>query len=85
MQEAYDVRNPAALARITASGVQLRRFSDEVMAAARTATEALLEEQATADPRQRAIYDSWKKARDEAFAWFGTAELAYANFAFPER
>ncbi len=85
MQETYDQRNPEALKRIVESGVELRTFSDEVMQAARQATLEVMDELAAADERYAAVYDSWKTARDDQFSWFGTAELAYAQFAFSAR
>ncbi len=83
MQARYDARNPPAMARLLASGVEWRPFTDDVMRAARRESIALLEENAAADPAYRVIYEAWKKFRDESFAWFGTAELAYAAFSFP--
>jgi TRAP-type mannitol/chloroaromatic compound transport system substrate-binding protein len=83
MQARYDARNPAALVRLLDHGVQLRRFSDDVMKAAHKTTFEFLEEQAAADPEYRQVYASWKKARSEAFRWWATAELAYASYAFP--
>ena len=82
MQARYDARNPPAMTRLMASGVQWRPFTDDVMRAARRESIAVLEENAAADPAYRAIYEAWKKFRDESFAWFGTAELAYAAFSF---
>lgn len=82
MQARYDARNPAALSRLLGQGVQLKKFSDDIMDAAQKATFEILEEQAEADPRYRAVYEPWKKARSEAFRWWGTAELAYSQFAY---
>ncbi len=82
MQARYDARNPPAMARLIASGVEWRAFSEEVMVAAERESVALLEENAAADPSYRKIYEAWKRFRDESFAWFGSAELAYATFAF---
>lgn len=82
MQARYDARNPAALSRIVASGVQLRPFSRDVMEAAALATESLLEDEAAGDPAYRKVYDAWRKSKQEYFRWFGTAELAYDSFAF---
>ncbi len=79
----YDQLNPAALTRLVDSGTQLRPFPRDLLEAAATATRAMLEEQAAADASYRKVYDAWKKAREEAQRWFGTAELAFANFAFP--
>ena len=30
----------------------------------------------------RKVFEAWDSARGEAWRWFGTAELAYARFAF---
>jgi TRAP-type mannitol/chloroaromatic compound transport system substrate-binding protein len=82
MQARYDALNPAALTRLIAAGVQVRPFSDDVLRAAADTAEALGEEQAAKDPAYRAVWESWKTARKEAFGWFATAEQVYGNFAF---
>ena len=84
MQARYDALNPGALKRLLAEGVELRRFSDEIQQGAQAATEELLEEAAARDATYRKVYESWKKIRAEYYAWFGTAELGYQSFAFPE-
>lgn len=82
MQARYDARNPAALERLLGHGVLLRPFSSDLMKAARETSRAMLEEQAAQDATYRKVYESWSKAREGAFRWFGTAELAYTQFAF---
>ena len=82
LQAAYDARNPAALTRLLGAGVQLRRFSTEIMDVAQAATEELLEEEAAANAEYREVYESWKRFRADSFSWFGTSELAYASHAF---
>ena len=82
MQARYDALNPAALERILAEGVDMRRFSDDVMQAASSASHALLEEQAAADPEYRSIYDHWSKFRKASNRWMSTAELAYTTHAW---
>ena len=82
MQVRYDTHNPPALKRLVGQGVELRSFSQGIMEAAQAASTDLLEENAAKDPRYRAIYESWSKAREGSFEWFGKAELAYASFAF---
>ena len=82
MQTRYDQRNPAALQRLIEGGTELRPFSADLMAAAREASLAVLEENAAADPSYRKVYDTWSIARRDAFRWFGTAEAAYSAFAF---
>jgi TRAP-type mannitol/chloroaromatic compound transport system substrate-binding protein len=78
----YDAQNPQALQRLLAQGVQLRRFSTEIMNVAKTASDAILEENAAADATYRKIFEQWKQFRDSSFRWFGTTEQAYAEFAF---
>jgi TRAP-type mannitol/chloroaromatic compound transport system substrate-binding protein len=83
MQTRYDARNGEALRRLLAAGVELRPFPREVMEAARRAAEDLLAESARADAAFRAVYEPWRTFRERAFSWFGTAELAYADFTYP--
>ena len=82
MQVRYDTKNPPALKRLVEKGVVLRSFSADIMQAAQLVSTDLFEDYAAKDPVFRGIYGSWKKTRDESFAWFGKAELAYASFAF---
>ncbi len=85
MQAEYDARNPAALRRLVADGVQLHRFSDDILQAARRETTDLLETTASTDARFRRIYDDWKSFRAQSFDWFSITEESYARFAFPAR
>ena len=84
MLASYDAKNAPALGRLTEAGVRLHAFPNDVMQAARQTTEELLEE-AAADSFYRRIYGAYKKWRDDAYRWFGTAELAYSDFAFGGR
>jgi TRAP-type mannitol/chloroaromatic compound transport system substrate-binding protein len=79
----YDLENPLALDRlVNEQGVQLRVFSDEILEAAWTASNAYLEEQAAADATFRRVYDSFRAYRERAFPYFAGNELHYARFAF---
>ncbi len=80
----YDRQNPAALPRLLGHGVQLRRFSDDVMGEARKVAFAIMEERAAKDALYRKVFEHWKAFRTESFRWFNTAELAYQSFAFPQ-
>jgi TRAP-type mannitol/chloroaromatic compound transport system substrate-binding protein len=80
----YDARNPEALRRLIDGGVQLRRFSPEIMQAAQRTAFAIMEENATRDATYRKVYDTWKQFRENSFRWFGTAEQAYWEFALSE-
>lgn len=82
MQQRYDAKNPAAFARLRASDVVLRPFTDEIMQGAREAAYQLYADEAARDASYRDLYDHWCAFRDESEAWFGTSELAYANFQF---
>lgn len=82
MQARYDAKNPPALARLLADGVQLRPFPDDVMRAAQRTAFELMEEEAARDATYRRVYEEWNSFRKNAFDWFGTAELAYASYAF---
>jgi len=80
----YDTENPKALSRLVNDhGVELRRYSNDIMEAAWQESNAYMEEQAAADAGFRRMYDSWKVFRREEFAFFAGNELAYASFAFP--
>jgi len=83
MMAEYDHRNPAALDRLMDKGITLRRFPDGVMERAQTVTTQLLEDNASGNPQYRKIYDAYRQAREDAYRWFGTAEMGYADFAFP--
>ena len=82
MQANYDAKNPPALQQLLADGVQLRPFPDDVMQAAREHSDALMQEHAAADPAYRRLHDAYTQWRTDAQRWFGTAEQAFANFAF---
>jgi TRAP-type mannitol/chloroaromatic compound transport system substrate-binding protein len=82
MQAQYDARNAAALRRLVEGGVTIHRYSDEILDAAAEATEGLHEEYAAKNAAYRKIYDQWKGFREASYRWFGTAELAYAEYAF---
>jgi TRAP-type mannitol/chloroaromatic compound transport system substrate-binding protein len=83
MMAEYDHRNPAALDRLLDKGTTLRRFPDAVMERAQEITTQLLEDNASGNPQYRKIYEAYKEAREDAYRWFGTAEMGYADFAFP--
>ncbi|MCS7083186.1 MAG: TRAP transporter substrate-binding protein [Bacteroidetes bacterium] len=79
----YDQQNPLALERLRQAGVQLRRFPEDILQAAQRIAFGLYEEQAAREPTYRKLYDAWRRFRELAYRWFGTAERSYADFAFP--
>lgn len=82
MMARYDFENPRALARLLQKGVQLRRFSDEILTEARAASRSLVDDQADADPVYRQIRDHWRAFAAESTRWLGSNELSYASFAW---
>lgn len=82
MLNTYDAKNPPALQRLLAGDTELRSFSDDIMTAARAASEEILEEHAAGSAQYREVYDHWRNFRDASYRWFGTAELRFASFAF---
>lgn len=78
----YDARNNAALDRLVAGGTQLRFYSDEIMAAAHTATMELYEEFSAADADFKAIYEHWSAFRALVWKWYKFNEFSYANFVY---
>ncbi len=81
MLATYDAKNPGALTRLLKQGVQMRPFSDDIMAAARSTSIELIQE-LTADATYKRVFDAWNKFRDDSYRWFSTAEATYAGFAF---
>jgi len=81
MMTRYDAKNPAAWKRLLEQDITVRRFPEDILAAARVAAEELLETEAAADARYAKILGQWRKFRDDSFDWFGAAELSYMDFA----
>ncbi|MDY7104825.1 MAG: ABC transporter substrate-binding protein [Actinomycetota bacterium] len=72
----YDSIQPYALAEIEADGAELRAFPDDVMAAAQSEAETLLDELAAEDQNFATILEHWRPYRDAVQPWHGTAELS---------
>jgi len=85
MQARYDTQNPQALARILAKGIQLRPFAKDILDAAFTASQELLEEYSSKDKSFNKVFSAWKKAKEQSFTWFGTTEATYAGYAFSKK
>ena len=77
----YDLRNMGALERLRRQGVELRRFSPEMLAAFRQETERLLAEQKRQDPERFGyVYDEWRRFRERI-----RATIAVTQFREPDR
>jgi TRAP-type mannitol/chloroaromatic compound transport system substrate-binding protein len=69
MQAKYDARNPQALKRLVASGVQLRPFPNDMADTAFTAAEVLFAALGATNPRWKKIYASCASFRRDAVLW----------------
>ena len=76
----YDALNPAALKRLIGAGVQLRPFSNEIMAACYKATTEVYEDIATKNAKFKKVYEPWKAFRNDQVSWFQVAEDRFDNF-----
>lgn len=77
---AFDVANPASLARMVAKGAQVRRFPGDVFEAAHRVAHDLYDSFADSSPRFRKIYDHWRRFRARQVAWYAVAERPYDGF-----
>jgi TRAP-type mannitol/chloroaromatic compound transport system substrate-binding protein len=78
----YDAQSPQAMRRLVAGGAVLRPFPREVMVACYKANNELNEEISARNPKFKALYETWKKFRDDQYLWFRVAENTFDNFAF---
>ncbi|KAB7624192.1 TRAP transporter substrate-binding protein [Alkalilimnicola sp. S0819] len=77
----YDHMNPIAVKELLAKGVKLRRFSEEIMAAAEKIAFEMYEDLASENKTWAAVYRPWKKFRDSQYAWFNANEQVYQDYA----
>lgn len=84
MMARYDAQNPPALQRLIAEGVALRRFPRDILDAAQEQAFAIMNEEAASDPGYRGVFESFSSFREMAYPWFGSAEIAFAQYSFPD-
>lgn len=80
----YNSQNNEALQRLTQGGTQLRRYSDEIMQAAQTASFELYDGFAAKDADFKTIFDGWKQFRDRLYAWNNINEESFSAFVYKE-
>ncbi len=78
----YDAKNPLALAKLLKAGVQLKRFSNEIMVAAQKAAFDFYNEEAGRNPTFKKIYSEWEKFRRNEQAWFSVNDAAIEQFMY---
>jgi TRAP-type mannitol/chloroaromatic compound transport system substrate-binding protein len=81
MLSKYDAVNPDALKRLLANGVQLRPFSNEIMAACYKAANEVYAETSAKNPKFKKVYDAMAKFRTDHTQWYSIAENRMDNFA----
>jgi TRAP-type mannitol/chloroaromatic compound transport system substrate-binding protein len=79
----YDTVNDQALQRLLApeTGVQLHKFSDEIMEAAQREAFAMYAEESARNPKFKRIFDPWNEFRRSQQHWFSLAEFGFDSFA----
>lgn len=78
----YESQNNEALQRLVQNGVQLRQYSNEIMAAAETASFAIYDEFAAKDADFASILGTWRQFRDRVYAWNNLNEGAFERFSY---
>jgi TRAP-type mannitol/chloroaromatic compound transport system substrate-binding protein len=84
-QGRYDARNPLALKRLVANGVQLRPFSQPVMEACLKASNEVNAETSAANPSYKKVWDSITAFRGDEYLWWQVAEYGYDSFMIRSR
>ncbi|MGB8699935.1 MAG: TRAP transporter substrate-binding protein [Thermosynechococcaceae cyanobacterium] len=80
----YDARNNEALQRLLKSGVALRPYSNEILAAAEQAAFALFDEFSAKDADFKRIFAEWKPFRDRIYAWNNINEGSFARYSYSQ-
>jgi TRAP-type mannitol/chloroaromatic compound transport system substrate-binding protein len=80
MMATYDVKNPAALKRLVASGTQLRAFTPDTMEACYRAANELYAETSAKNPSFKKVFDQWSAFRKDQYFWWQVTELGYDAF-----
>ncbi|GLS82766.1 TRAP transporter substrate-binding protein [Paraferrimonas haliotis] len=80
MLDEYTARNAGALTTLVEEhGVQIRQFPDDVVAALKKETAALIEEQVAQDEQMKAVYQSYQSFNDAVNQYHAIAEDAYSD------
>ncbi|MDQ1833943.1 TRAP transporter substrate-binding protein [Massilia scottii] len=80
MQAEYDAKNPAALARLIKNGVKLRTFSKDIMDGCYKAAQDVMNEEAAKNAKFKAIYEPWKRFRQDQNMWASVSEAAMLDY-----
>ncbi|MEM1319517.1 MAG: TRAP transporter substrate-binding protein [Bacteroidota bacterium] len=76
----FEAQNSHYLAKlVNEEGVEVRKFSTELLAELRGYTDDILNEMAAADPFTKRVYDSFKAFKRQATGWSELTEKAFYN------
>lgn len=78
----YDAKNPAALERLLAQGVQMRPFAQDILDAAKKTSNDIMNELASADAGYKKVFDAWSAFRKSSYRWFSYPEASFSAYAF---
>lgn len=78
----YDTRNNEALERLLKSGVKLRSYSPEILAAAEKASFDLYNEYSAQDADFKRIFEQWKSFRDRIYKWNSINEASFSRYSY---
>jgi TRAP-type mannitol/chloroaromatic compound transport system substrate-binding protein len=81
----YDATNPVALKRLIGAGAQLRAFPPDVMDACYKTSNEIYTDLSRSNPMFKKLYDSVVPFRNDSYAWFQVAELAFDSFQMRAR
>ena len=76
----YEQRNSEALLRLRRQGIKLGAYSDDILKAAREATDVIFAELAADDAGFRDLLERWRLFRRETINWNRINELPMAQF-----
>ncbi len=76
----YNAKNNEALQRLLDYGIQLRRYSDEVLKAAEDAANALFDEYKQQDADFKTIFDQWDAFRQRIWEWNSINEASFMDY-----
>ena len=80
MQAKYDYLNPAALKTLASQGTKLRKFPNDVMAAAFKSSQQVYSDLNASNPAWKKIYTDYANYRRDANLWFRFNEAAIDGF-----
>ena len=84
MMAKYDAKNPEALKRLAAAGVQVKQFPKPILDACYKATFETYAELSAKDADFKKVYDSWLPFLDESNRWFRVCDAGLDNYRFAQ-